>query len=62
MQANGRIITKKAGECTFGLSPKVKANMYATDTKAIGSMGLEMDMESFIMQTVPGTKAIGKTT
>lgn len=62
MQVNGKIITNKDGECTFGYNLKVKESISETDMKDHGLMELEMDMEFFIMQMDLNMKDIGKIT
>lgn len=62
MLVNGKIITNKDGECTFGYNLKVKENISETDMKDHGLMELEMDMEYFIMQMDLNMKDIGKIT
>ena len=62
MLVNGKTTIKKAGACISGLSPKVKENTFETDTKDLGWMVSDKDMESFTMRMAPDMKVIGKTT
>lgn len=59
---SGRIISKKAGVCTFGFNPKAKESTWGTDMREAGRTEFETDMESFTMQTALSTKATGKIT
>ncbi len=62
MWVNGKITTKKDGECIYGSNPKAKESILETAMKALGWMELETALECFIMQMDQSMKDIGKIT
>lgn len=62
MLDNGTKIIKKVGVFIFGYNQKAKENIWETDTKEIGLLVSEKDMEYFITPTGQDIKVIGKTT
>lgn len=59
---SGIKIISMVGESISGCNPKVKENIWETDTKGTGQMESEKGTVSFTMQMELNTKGIGRTT